>query len=300
MCEVTSSVHISCYRDHYCAKPFLSQAFGYQTLPSLARTYQCQQPTKQPGNIDEKHKLNEKGLLSVHPSCILNVPKSARSKKYKHTEPVLPKPKRVFQTKFGPMDEDMIDAIVHNSRYTSQTKRMAAEYALPIYQVPQPTDTRELAADMVCLKVQKYNPQPAEWQQVMDWDRYQPRASVNRPETPNTREKLLKRRAKVRDADGSKEIADETLQQDKLPKVFKAKCPGYAGYIPMCLPETKHEPREENEHLISTMMASFREFPSELFQRPAAGRQAPFSKLITVTYPFNPYNNSCKMKLKIS
>ncbi|XP_069114584.1 uncharacterized protein [Argopecten irradians] len=80
------------------------------------------------------------------------------------------------------------------------------------------------------------------------------------------------------------------VQDNMLANVYVRQTPGYAGFVPRAPPEGQMERKSEGAHMVSTMKATYRELPAATYQKQLNARKGPFSKTVTLTYPFNPYN----------
>ncbi|XP_052818056.1 uncharacterized protein LOC128244079 [Mya arenaria] len=172
---------------------------------------------------------------------------------------------KVFNTKFGPMDMKTIEEIYNKTRYTTCAQKAAAEVSIPMFKIVPPKTTQEARADMVRLGVRRYEEAPADWQQAFLWDRIQSRCPEDFRLRSAEKERLLNRSEK--------------------------KCPGYAGYTPLCLPETNLESKlGTSEGMTSLMKASYRKIPEKVLTKLEYARKGTFSQALTLTSPFNPFN----------
>ncbi|CAC5396337.1 unnamed protein product [Mytilus coruscus] len=84
----------------------------------------------------------------------------------------------LFQTKFGHMDSDLVNSLVHKYQWTSATKQANGEACLPVMKVAPPTSVIEKKADMIRLSGQRYESSVDDWQNAVLWDRIQLRGRV--------------------------------------------------------------------------------------------------------------------------
>lgn len=207
------------------------------------------------------------------------------------------KPCKVIDTKFGPMDMQTIETLHKKYRYTSIAQKSAAECDRHLPK-PDPPTSLEPKADMVRLQAKRYEPRSEEWQDAVLWDRIQSRLPTNRPKSPQ-RERILSIRQLPNCLDeGRQNRIMNLVKTDGLANVFVRKCPGYAGYNPLCPPETELNDKKNTLGSSTTAMSVYyRQFPDTVYKNPKFARRGVFSKTITLTYPYNPFN---KIGLEIS
>ncbi|KAK3086258.1 hypothetical protein FSP39_015845 [Pinctada imbricata] len=214
----------------------------------------------------------------------------------------LPSKRHVFQTKFGAMDSEMVDNLVHQIRWTSTTKHASGEAALPIPETALPESTLERSADIVRLRGQKYELTPHHWQRAVFWDYLQPRGVVKHSDLEERSygkpEKLLIKRHRMEKGREKKRVNTGKIRQliraDNLSSVYTRPCPGYAGFVPRSPPEGEMVKTTEHSSMVSTMKATYRKLPEDEYKTREHARKGPLSKTVTLTYPFNPYNKNIK------
>lgn len=205
--------------------------------------------------------------------------------------------KREFDTKFGKMDINTVNKLVNHIRWTSTSMDAGQEEfaSIPVPEIQPPESTLETKADMVRLRGRKYESSPGDWQKCIYWDCVQPRGTVTHGDllekTHGQPEKLLAKR-KSRTGGYREESARirSMVQDNMLANVYVRQTPGYAGFVPRAPPEGQMERKSEGAHMVSTMKATYRELPAATYQKQLNARKGPFSKTVTLTYPFNPYN----------
>ncbi|KAL4235301.1 hypothetical protein ACF0H5_006936 [Mactra antiquata] len=280
---ISESTYASSYTGELPTLPLIK----YKTLPCLyppGSTVPCRQV--QHDNLQRQNAIKRvKRTVPQPPQIPAPAKPRPGSGKYKCGPS---RPVKVFDTKFGPMDMVMIDELYKKTRYTTLAQKAGAELALPVQKVDPPKTTQEPKADMVRLYGQRYEQRPEEWQDAVFWDRIQARAPTTpRPITPG-RDKLLRRRQITNVLDQAREdTIRQLVRSDGLANVFARKCPGYAGYNPLCPPDTRLDDKKEVNTLMS---ASYRELPHQDNRQRSYARRGIFTKSVTLTYPFNPFN----------
>ncbi|OWF37376.1 uncharacterized protein LOC110467495 [Mizuhopecten yessoensis] len=202
-----------------------------------------------------------------------------------------------FETKFGKMDMNMVNKLVNHIRWTSTTADAGQEEfaSIPVPEIRAPETTLEPKADLVRLHSRKYEAAPADWQKCIYWDCVQPRGTVTHGDllekTHGQPEKLFVKRKSL--TGGYREESERIRKMSKekmLANIYVRQCPGYAGFVPRAPPEGQMERKLEGPHMVSTMKATYRELPASTYEKQQNARKGPFSKTVTLTYPFNPYN----------
>lgn len=276
---VPQSTYRTCYRGELPALPLIK----YRTLP-------CMYPpgSTQPCRPTQHHIPLKKGKILIPETPPLPVPAKKRPRSSKTSS--ASRSTKVFETKYGPMDMNTVDRLYNQMRYATCSQTAGAEYALPVHK-PAPSDTtKEQRPDMVRFRSQKYEAQPEQWQNAVLWDRIQTRAPHNRTASPANPILLIRRKStKPVDLTRSDEISN-LVKNEGLAAVFVRKCPGYAGYTPLCPPETQLNDKKTPVSRASLMATSYSKFPDTQYKTQHYGRKGSFSKTVTLTYPFNPFN----------
>ncbi|KAH3714797.1 uncharacterized protein LOC127856224 [Dreissena polymorpha] len=283
----------STYRESYKGVMPLLPVIRYKTHPGL-----CDQE-------NQLHRNNARIDVSIPPTSMFQTTRvqhsqatsnrlSARSGfEIRKDQPTCKShcPQKVFDTKFGPMDMETIEQLYNKTRYSTCAQIAAREVSVPMFKLDPPTTTREKAPDMVRPRGQRYESRPEEWQDAVLWDRLQSRPETNARPRSGSRQRLLHIRKNKEEI--PLEVLDKIrdhVRTDNLASVFVKKCPGYLGYTPMCPPETRLDDRKSPPEMTSLMRASYRRFPDNIYEREKYARQGPFSKTVTLTFPFNPFN----------
>ncbi|XP_050399437.1 uncharacterized protein LOC126816729 [Patella vulgata] len=150
---------------------------------------------------------------------------------------------------------------------------------------------------MIRFDVKRYEDNQHSWQQAVLLDQLQIRSSVVRSDCYDKRladQKLVSKRWNVVQSVKPLELIEKLRNNTFL--VWNRPCPGYVGFIPRVPPAIKIKNRE-NLAMMSTMKATYRTIPGYEYIDPTNFRQGAFSKTVTLTYPFNPYNKISDTKL---
>ncbi|XP_046375239.2 uncharacterized protein LOC124148275 [Haliotis rufescens] len=292
---------MACYNDPVSATTYQKDYRVDQLLPALRMTTL---PMFQPGReVSTNQWRPTLKKVAGPPSSVLfarYVPKNKKTvlpsdsavRQCRLASVECPKP-RVLATKLGQMDMQLVEKLAHKWRWTP-TSLMATEDAhVPMPQIDTRSKTLEKRADMVKFDVKRYYDQPRMWQQAEMFDRYQLRQPVERVVYPYNKaddKKLLTKRGKVATDTGKAEKMRRLVRQDQLASVFVRHCPGYAGFVPRVPPADHLTKRVVNPSMVSTMKATNREVSREELIKRQFAIIGQFSKSVTLTFPFNPYN----------
>ncbi|XP_078337998.1 uncharacterized protein LOC111137733 isoform X2 [Crassostrea virginica] len=225
-------------------------------------------------NINTQRFLEPKEIIaSPNPSlitCSLTKParerKSARRVRPQGTD--RPQSHQVHKTKFGSMDSDLIDCLARRIQWKSTSSAAAQEACLKFPRIDPPSSTLETTPDIVRLVGQRYESRPMEWQRAVLWDFIQSRGTVHH-----------------------EDLKERTYSQpEKLYLKSVRQCPGYSGFVPRTPTESDLAQRPQPTYMMSTMKANYRELPDEVYRKQTHARKGPLSRMVTLTYPFNPYN----------
>nr|XP_022345067.1 uncharacterized protein LOC111137733 [Crassostrea virginica] len=175
-------------------------------------------------------------------------------------------------------------------------------------QIDPPSSTLETTPDIVRLVGQRYEPRLMEWQRAVLWDFIQSRGAVHHEDlkerTYSQPEKLYLKRQSKKMAENPRNnnvIIQKLVSEDRLSNIFPncsmedanpgvRQCPGYSGFVPRTPTESDLAQRPQPTYMMSTMKANYRELPEEVYRKQTHARKGPLSRMVTLTYPFNPYN----------
>lgn len=253
-------------------------------------------------DMDTERHLSPKPIVRTLPprDLVNEVPSLVKRKLPRHVTRLLhkePNKDEDFSQSIRPLTKDIVDAICHDVTYTSTTRLATEEGKLPMRKVVPPKSTFEINSDMVKNRPHKYEQFPELWQSVAcTWDRVQRRPIMtNREKTQQTVQltpsRLLPRRAPRKDVKVVHQKINELVKTEELATPYVPQCPGYAGFRPRSPIEASLKKQRESETHQSIQMTSYRPFPEKEYHiSEGHHHQGPFSRTVTLTYPYNPFN----------
>ncbi|XP_070576319.1 protein SPMIP7-like [Ptychodera flava] len=190
------------------------------------------------------------------------------------------------------LDKSRIEELSSAFKWTTTTRQLMKEATMPVTKITPPQTTLEANADVVKHRPIRLESEPADWQRVAPvWDKIQTRCKTDSKELPSIRKPCIKKsksKAKVIDVDSG---IQSLVKNGQISTHYVRPCPGYAGFVPRSQVEVPPQQNHTNLRTSSTQRASYRLFPLDIYEtRKKFAHKAPFSRTVTLTYPFNPFN----------
>jgi len=212
--------------------------------------------------------------------------------------------------RFYPHDMyDMVEGLNPDAlRWITTSGELCEHIPNPGIQMEPPVKTWEKKADQVTLRPRRYETSANTWQRVgTQWDKSQYRPHIDTiragkvdgssPRNPCSRTN------RSPEPDRNKEVEEKILnliKTDKLVSSFVRPCPGYAGFKPRLPIEGTPETHETlRDHIKTLMKHSYKSYESEDFVKTIHPHLGPMSRVVTLTYPYNPFNKVEKEELSI-
>jgi len=253
----------------------------------------------------ERHLAAKPIVRTLPPRDLVNeVPLLVKRKLPRHVTRLLhktPNKDEDFSESIKPFTKEIVDAICHDVTYTSTTRLATEEAKLPMRKVIPPKSTFEINSDMVKNRPHKYEQYPELWQSVACvWDRVQNRPKMTNREVTHqsaklTPSRLLPRRAPRKDVNEVHQKINKLVKTEELATPYVPQCPGYAGFRPRSPIEASLRKQRESETHQTIMTTSYRPLPVKEYDiksAPATNKHhhlGPFSRTVTLTYPYNPF-----------
>ncbi|CAH1780415.1 unnamed protein product [Owenia fusiformis] len=184
---------------------------------------------------------------------------------------------------------DVVDALVNALEHTSTTTIASEEACLPVIETEPANTTLEENADMVKYRPQKYEREAETWQTVgWQWDRVQPRHRTSNCYVIDiSKPKLLRKRQAEEKLMPISDKLKQLVESKQVKGTYVRPTPGYAGFKPRAPVDGPIE-KNEDPRRCSVMKASYRPLPADIPKE--LHHRGPFSKTVTLTYPYNPFN----------